>query len=593
MKPTYEDLQQKISDLEQILANCMKEQAGVGSLQEQNRLSEAEWKGQESLYKTLIDNLPLAIAIFDKNGKILYANENTENFLRQEKGSLTGKTAHQVYPKEIADDMVYLIRQVIKTRQPLNVDRNLTMFGLSMHLRVTRQPLFNGSGEVTRVLTIGEDITLQQRQLHLLDIQHEIDSLSNLSANLQSSLKLAFQSLMRVDWVDGGGIYLFDDDKKYLRLVFSAGLSKEYTRQVSVYSNKDLPAKIVRMGKAIYANITEFLEPIRDVLKKEKLTFTVAIPLIYEKKVIGSLNLGSRSVDQIAPSDRLIIESIANRLANLISLVKTREKLYSSNRMLNKSLHEIEEKQQMLIQKSRLESLGELSAGLAHEINQPLSVISLVMENIIYKFEKKAVSEDYMVSKFNTITQNINKIRELIDHVRLFSRDQGSIMFERVDVNQVILRALSMVESQMKDNQITLFTELNEDLGNTVGNPSRFEQVMLNLLSNARDALVEKEKKSKTGIRSKEIRISTSMEKDQIFVRVWDSGAGISSLNIDKIFNPFFTTKTEGRGTGLGLPIVYGIITEMKGKITAQSIEGEFTEIIVTLPRYKKNVEKK
>jgi len=212
------------------------------------------------------------------------------------------------------------------------------------------------------------------------------------------------------------------------------------------------------------------------------------------------------------------------------------------------------------------------------------------MENIQYKLEQKKLPEEYLISKFQTINQNINKISVLIDHVRIFSRDQGSITFEQVDVNQVINNALSMIGSQLKNNQIQVITELSDAIGYTIGNSSRFEQVILNLISNARDALEEKENEAMSGSLLKEIRIKTAVEKKRIIVRVWDCGNGIPSLNIDKIFNPFFTTKVEGKGTGLGLAIVYGIISEMKGDISVRTVEGKFTEISINLPHYAKKI---
>jgi signal transduction histidine kinase len=425
-------------------------------------------------------------------------------------------------------------------------------------------------------------------RLQLMNIQQQIDSVSNIRSDLKSSLALAFKYLIQINWVDCGGIYILNANKKAFELAYSAGLSDKFVKLVSTVPLTDTFARYLLEKTPLYISEPDFAEELRKEMTDEGLKSEAVIPLVYKDKVIGALNLGSRNISQIDEFDKKIIESIAARLANLIMLVKTQNKLDTTNRELKTKLQEISIKQQMLIQKSRLESLGEMSAGLAHEINQPLSVISLVLENIQYKFEQKMASEDYLANKFLTITQNINKIKDLIDHVRIFSRDQGTLMFERVDVNHVILNALSMIESQLKSFQIKTIPDLGIDIGYTIGNPSRFEQVMLNLLSNARDALVEKENKSITGGRSKEIRISTSKQKDQIFVRVWDNGSGISPENLDKIFNPFFTTKTEGRGTGLGLPIVYGIITEMKGKITARSIEGEFTEMIVTLPHYKK-----
>jgi PAS domain S-box-containing protein len=572
MKPTYKDLQQRIAALEQALTTRSQE--------------------QEALYKILVENLPLAIAIFDKNGKILYANEITEKFLRQEKGSVAGKTAHQVYPKETADDMVRLIRQVFKTGKPLNVDRKTILFGQSVHLKVSRQPLFNEWGEVTSVMAIGQNITEQTRQMDLINIQHQIDSLGNVSTDLKSSLDLVFRNVLQIDWVDNGGIYLLNDEGNAFELVYSVGFRKKSLRNVSYLPVTGDHASILSKMVPRYVDESGFMKQTRIDMIAEGLKFAAIIPLVYKDEVIGSLNLGSKTASHIDEFDKRIVESIGSRLANLIMLVKTQIQLDRSNNELNTKLQELNIKQQMLIQKSKLESLGELSAGLAHEINQPLSVISLAMENIQNKFEQKAASEDYLGSKFATITQNINKIRELIDHVRIFSRDQGTIMFERIDVNDVIRNALTMIESQLKNQQIKVIHELSPDIGYTLGNPSRFEQVILNLLSNARDALGEKEKKTRHGSISKEIRIKTFCENTNIIMHVWDNGTGIPLKNLDKIFNPFFTTKTEGHGTGLGLPIVYGIIREMKGEITVRTDEAVFTEITITLPRHKKMLKK-
>jgi signal transduction histidine kinase len=162
-------------------------------------------------------------------------------------------------------------------------------------------------------------------------------------------------------------------------------------------------------------------------------------------------------------------------------------------------------------------------------------------------------------------------------------------MFERVDVNQVINNGLSMISSQLRNRNIVVSAELTEIDGYTLGNPSRLEQVFLNLLSNSRDALEEKEKKSGFRGNPMRIQIKTIVKENKIIISFRDNGTGISKENLQRIFNPFFTTKSAGHGTGLGLPIVYGIIRELKGDISAESEEGSFTEISITLPHYKNN----
>ncbi len=564
----------------------------IRDITQQKADSELKFK-QDALQKSLLENIPLAIAIYDGTGKFLYNNSNTEKFFGLDTGSMTGKTFHEIFPKETADQQVMAMSKAFSSKKPFSVDRNIDWHGKPLNFKARHQPLLNKKGEVTSVLVIGENVTEQVRQAKLLQIQHQIDSLSNLTASLASSLKKAFHYLLEIDWVDSGGIYLFDEDQKNLRLVYSTGLSESYLKHVSVFASSDPPSLAVLKGKSRHAQTRTFLEPIKNIMLREKLTFVASIPLIYKKQVIGSMNLGSRSVENISQNDSIIIESIAARLANLIVLVKTREELLSSNLQLNQSLKELEDQQHFLIHKSQLESLGELSAGLAHEINQPLSVISLVMENIRYKHEQNTANKEYLTSKFEIINQNVNRVRQLIDHVRIFSRDHGKVIFERIEINNVIHNALSMIQSLLRDRNIILNLNLSPKVLYTIGNPSRFEQVILNLLTNSKDALGEKERLLGPESYAKEISIASSVIKDKVVISVKDNGSGISKANLEKLFIPFFTTKTDGMGTGLGLAIVYGILREMEGDIIASSEEGKFTEMRITLPHYKKIVEKK
>jgi PAS domain S-box-containing protein len=557
------------------------------------KLSENARIEQESKYRALVENLPLSIVILDENGKVMFANELAEISLHQEKGSMTGKTVQEVYPGELAEDQLNQIRKVFKTGKPVHLERHLNLDGQARQYKVIRHPLFNTDRKVTAVMVIAQDITEQTRQDQMLNIQYQIDSLSNVTTDLKSSLDLVFQHLLQIDWIDCGGLYLINNEKEILELVYHTGLSENFVKNTSFYPFNSGNAKVVFSKKPRFVTVDSYASSSDEDIHQEKITFIAALPLVNQNMVIGLLNLASRKVNDLDETSRQAIKTITLKIANLIVLINTRMELKRSNEELITKLQELNIKQQMLVQKSRLESLGELLAGLAHEINQPLSVISLAMENISYKMGRQTASEDYLAGKFNSITQNINKIKELIDHVRIFSRDQNTIMFEQVDVNQVIRNAMSMMESQLKHHNIIVITDLSEDIGYTIGNPSRFEQVILNLLTNARDALVDKEKKSLPGSLSKEIRFTTLSEDDRIIVRVRDNGTGISLENLDKIFNPFFTTKTEGRGTGLGLPIVYGIIREMKGEITIRTDVNVFTEINMNLPLYKKIVEKK
>lgn len=252
---------------------------------------------------------------------------------------------------------------------------------------------------------------------------------------------------------------------------------------------------------------------------------------------------------------------------------------------VKEELKKRQKQQQLLIQKSKLESMGELSAGIAHEINQPLGGISMGLDNILFKLSMDGLSEEYLTNKINALFKDIDRIRQIINHVRIFSRDQDSEMLETVDLNEVIYDALSMVSKQYNNHNIKIILKLSDKKFYTIGNKYRIEQVILNLLSNAKYAVEERQKLSKNDVYTKTITIKSYGVNGNVVFEIEDNGTGIPQKNIDNIFDPFFTTKDVESGTGLGLSITYGIIKEMKGEITVDSKINEFTRIKVALPK--------
>ncbi len=262
--------------------------------------------------------------------------------------------------------------------------------------------------------------------------------------------------------------------------------------------------------------------------------------------------------------------------------------LHELNRDLAKRIKEeidrVKVQQQLLVQKSKLESIGELSAGLAHEINQPLGGISMGLENLLLSTTNNDVDVEYLRNKVNLLFNDIDRIKKIIEHVRLFSREQDNSIIEVVSLNNVIYNALSMVRKKLTDSNFEISLNIPKETIETMGNQYRVEQVVLNLITNARHAVNEKAKQSDTNEYKKRISIDLDKNKKNIILSVTDNGIGISKEIISNIFDPFFTTKSEEKGTGLGLSISYGIISEMNGEIDVESIEGEYTRIIIKLP---------
>lgn len=254
-------------------------------------------------------------------------------------------------------------------------------------------------------------------------------------------------------------------------------------------------------------------------------------------------------------------------------------------RRIEERSQELSRTQSQLFQTSKLATLGEMSAGLAHEINQPLGGISLVATTFRKLMERDRLTPEEIIHGLNDIDNSVQRMTKIIQHIRIFAR-QDTLKFVEVNVNDTILSAISLLGEQLRLHSINLETDLAEKISLVKGEPFQLEQVWINLLSNARDALDEKWAKGNSNDQTKNIHFSTTMSEDNAFViiKICDNGTGIPEDNIQKVFNPFFTTKKVGTAMGLGLSISYGIIESHKGSIKITPNLTNKTEIIVTLP---------
>ena len=265
------------------------------------------------------------------------------------------------------------------------------------------------------------------------------------------------------------------------------------------------------------------------------------------------------------------------------------EQITEINRSLEirvqQELRKREHQQSLLIQKSKLESLGRLSAGIAHEINQPVTRLSLGLDNIIVRKSLHKLDDQYLENKCNELFSDIERIRNIIEHIRTFSRDQSSSSMEKIDINDVIKDSVQLIRTQYKNHNVELNFALEENIGHILGNRFKLEQVILNMLSNSKDAVDEKFEKIKDIKNKKTIGIRTFSEDNKINIEIEDNGLGIPEKEKEKIFDPFYTSKETDKGTGLGLSISYGIIKEMEGEISVESEIGKFTKMRITFPK--------
>ncbi len=243
--------------------------------------------------------------------------------------------------------------------------------------------------------------------------------------------------------------------------------------------------------------------------------------------------------------------------------------------------HQEEAKRQEMemraLTQDKLASLGEIATGIAHEINQPLSYIKVILESTlddVYsdKVDNKELSED-----FDESLRQVGKISNIISHLRTFGRSDVT-SFNPVKLSRVLDDTLILMNERLRMKNISLDKKITDDFPLLLGNHVKLEQVFINLIQNSMDAMEEQVKG--------EITLSAEVETDEALITYSDNGGGIAPQLQEKIFEPFFTTKEAGKGTGIGLSIVYGIIQEHNGSITCESEVGKGATFKIRLPVY-------
>jgi C4-dicarboxylate-specific signal transduction histidine kinase len=236
---------------------------------------------------------------------------------------------------------------------------------------------------------------------------------------------------------------------------------------------------------------------------------------------------------------------------------------------------ELREKQEQLIQAGKLATLGELTTGIAHELNNPLNNIGLFVGNAIDRIELGEVDPEVVRDELGKAMEQVRKATEIISHLRTFGR-AATIVYEPVEIALVIERSLSLMQEQLRLRQIEVAVEPGGEPIVVHGNEIQLEQVFVNLLTNARDALAELEERR--------IWITCEVRPPVAVVTFADNGPGVSAEAEQRIFDPFFTTKEVGAGTGLGLSITYGIVSEHGGTIEVGARTGGGAEFTIELP---------
>ena len=472
-------------------------------------------------YQTLFEEVPCQISVQDRDFRIIQVNR----VFQERFGDRLGEYCYRAYKGRDEVCPVCAVENTFQDGKPhFSEEVVVGKDGNPVYILVSTSPIFNEEGEVMAAIEMSTDIT----QVRLLE----------------EELKRSEEKYRTLFNSDPNPIFVFDLNT--LEIIDA----NERALKFYSYEREEL------LGKS-------FLD-LADPLEWDRL-----------RKVTWDKEGAVFKVKHQTKNDEPIVVNI--RFSSLKDLGQDTVIVTTSD------VTERIKSEEQLIQASKMATLGEMSAGVAHELNQPLSVIKTSASFLTKKIDRnESVSPNILRELADEMDSQVDRASLIINHLRQFGR-KTDIRKVNVQLNDCIRGTFTVLGRQLEVHGIEVDLALDEALPPIRGDRNRLEQVFLNLIMNARDAMDEKEEMAGQDV-EKSLRISSRTEDDEVVVEISDTGLGMSDVVKEKIFEPFFTTKPVGKGTGLGLSISFGIVRDYDGVIEVRSEEGRGTKFTIRFP---------
>ncbi len=401
----------------------------------------------------------------------------------------------------------------------------------------------------------------EREQRHLAETLREVAAVLGSSLNRERVLTLILEQLARVIAYDSASIMLVGETT--LNIVAARGFHSRSQWDVGLRAEAlEHIQTVLEERKPVIIFDTKTDTRWQCLPGSEYIRSWIGVPLVVQDQVIGLLNLDSAAPHFYRPAHGELAATFANQAALAIENAR----LYDDVRQRVDALHQT---QAQLVQSAKMAAIGRLAAGVAHELNNPLTAILLSARSLSRNMQSQ--SEEHR--ELTTITSEAHRAADIVRGLLDFSR-QTELRREWVDVNQVLQESLALVRQLIAQRGIIIQELYAPDLPRLYLDINRMKQVFLNIITNAVDAMQAEG----------QLTLASERAGSEISVRIRDTGAGISPEHRARLFEPFFTTKPVGEGTGLGLPVSLGIVQDHGGRIEVESHVGEGSCFSVILP---------
>jgi two-component system NtrC family sensor kinase len=543
---------------------------GTGSLEERVAERLKHLQASEEKYRTMFERCQDMIWFTDPQGKMVDINPCGVDMLGyRSKGELLAVDSLS----ELLEDpgeLARFRRQLLENGMVKDlVTRYKTKQGNALDISLSANLISDENGQIIGYEGIARDITRQEQMIDEMRRNSEqLSALNRISLTVSSSLQVEEVLANTIDLIIGvlqvGSVrvYFLAEGGEHLYLAAARGLSREFVENPLVQRRalgEGLLGDVALRGETVIAEDTSQVGALyREAVQKEGLQSVAYIPLRSKGRTVGVLSASSHFSEKFSSQQIEFLTSIGNQ----IGMAVENANLYEKTR---KALEDVSAAQEQVMRTEKLASLGKLAATIAHEINNPIAVVLTYIRLMLKLIGRQHFTPERLedINRYlATMEAETSRCGEIVKNLLAFAR-QSHIDMKANSIRKIIDRTLPLVSHDLELRGIRLVKKLEEHIPDVQCDFKQIQQVVLNVLSNAAEAMTEGG--------ALILQVCRAAKEDYVEMIVTDTGCGIPPENMKDIFEPFFTTKEQGKGVGLGLAVVYGIVARHHGTVEVES----------------------
>ncbi len=527
----------------------------------------------------LFDLAPDAVFLINAQATIVRCNKKVESFYGYSTEDLIGTRLTDIMAQESLNVFKKKFPKLNGLESQEGEIKVVKKDGTTIDIWRKAEPLSGPGNEFIGALIFDRNLLGRIDAKELLHVLKKLSDRLSGTLDLKDTLRTCVDEIISNSHRDSGGIYLVDQKSGDFNLLYSKGLGADFISVTSSFPADSPSAKLVMKGKSIFSDYSQLDVPMDDIRKTEGLHSVAVVPIQFQRKTIACLNLASHSLEVVSPTERILIECMATQIGSYI--VRARE--HDQRLAAESEKSKIEDQYR---QSQKMEAVGRLAGGVAHDFNNILCAIigntQLALESISQGDPLRDLIEE--------ISKAADQASGLTRQLLAFSRKQ-LIAPKVINLGKLIENMQSVLKRLIGEDIIIQFVQ-DKDLWRIKADQVQMEQILLNLAINAKDAMPQG---GELIIEISNVVLDEEYSSchanifpgEYVMLTVSDTGNGMSAEVKEKVFEPFFTTKEMGRGSGLGLATVFGIVEQNNGKIQVYSEEKIGSSFKIYLPRVR------